>query len=205
MVENALIGTTEFDIFSINPTTCAENWRTREVYPPSLLPANRGAAYMDGALFRGTQDGRVLAYDFKTGKRLWENTDRGPETWRVDDDALARRESYHDSQPTAPWCRFAHARRVPIRPLRCPEVVAAATMSGELGHEIFADWRYEDSQTWGLTETTCLTWCRKSEVGPPSPIAIQMGRRTPGWRRTKPFEWHRICDECGPLPGRRRV
>jgi len=33
---------------------------------------NRGAAYMDGALFRGTQDGRVLAYDFKTGKRLWE-------------------------------------------------------------------------------------------------------------------------------------
>jgi alcohol dehydrogenase (cytochrome c) len=25
-------------------------------------------------LFRGTQDGRVLAYDFKTGKRLWETT-----------------------------------------------------------------------------------------------------------------------------------
>ena len=72
VVENALIGTTEFDIFSINPATCAENWRTHEVYPPSLLPANRGAAYLDGALFRGTQDGRVLAYDFKTGKRLWE-------------------------------------------------------------------------------------------------------------------------------------
>jgi alcohol dehydrogenase (cytochrome c) len=72
MVDNALIGTTEFDIFSINPATCAENWRAHEVYPPSLLPANRGAAYMDGMLFRGTQDGRVLAYDFKTGKRLWE-------------------------------------------------------------------------------------------------------------------------------------
>jgi len=74
MVNNALIGTTEFDIFSINPATCAENWRTREVYPPSLLPANRGAAYMDGMLFRGTQDGRVLAYGFKTGKRIWETT-----------------------------------------------------------------------------------------------------------------------------------
>ena len=49
-----------------------QNWRTHEVYPPSLLPANRGAAYMDGILFRGTQDGRVLAYDFKTGKRIWE-------------------------------------------------------------------------------------------------------------------------------------
>src|SRR5439155_10058063 len=27
-----------------------------------------------GMLFRGTQDGRVLAYDFKTGKRLWQQT-----------------------------------------------------------------------------------------------------------------------------------
>src|SRR6266851_72326 len=72
MVENALIGTTQFDIFSRNPATCAENWRTHEDYPPSLLPANRGAAYLDGMLFRGTQDGRVLAYDFKTGKRIWE-------------------------------------------------------------------------------------------------------------------------------------
>jgi alcohol dehydrogenase (cytochrome c) len=25
-------------------------------------------------LFRGTQDGRVLAYDFKTGKRIWQTT-----------------------------------------------------------------------------------------------------------------------------------
>jgi alcohol dehydrogenase (cytochrome c) len=38
MVENALIGTTQFDIFSLNPATCAENWRTHEDYPPSLLP-----------------------------------------------------------------------------------------------------------------------------------------------------------------------
>jgi alcohol dehydrogenase (cytochrome c) len=74
MVEGALIGTTEFDIFSIDPTTCAENWRTHEEYPAYLLPTNRGAAYLDGRLFRGTQDGRVLAYDFKTGKRLWEAT-----------------------------------------------------------------------------------------------------------------------------------
>jgi alcohol dehydrogenase (cytochrome c) len=74
MVDNALIGTTEFDIFSLNPATCAENWRTHENYPPSLLPSNRGAAYMDGLLFRGTQDGRALAYDFKTGKRLWQTT-----------------------------------------------------------------------------------------------------------------------------------
>jgi alcohol dehydrogenase (cytochrome c) len=74
MVEGALIGTTEFDIFSINPSTCAENWRTHKDYPAYILPTNRGAADLDGMLFRGTQDGRVLAYDFKTGKRLWETT-----------------------------------------------------------------------------------------------------------------------------------
>jgi alcohol dehydrogenase (cytochrome c) len=74
MVQGALIGTTEFDIFSIDPASCAENWRTHEEYPAYILPTNRGAAYLDGMLFRGTEDGRVLAYDFKTGKRLWETT-----------------------------------------------------------------------------------------------------------------------------------
>jgi alcohol dehydrogenase (cytochrome c) len=78
MVDNALIGTTQFDIFSLNPATCAENWRTHEDYPPALLSANRGAAYMDGMLFRGTQDGRVLGYDFKTGKRMWATTIADP-------------------------------------------------------------------------------------------------------------------------------
>jgi alcohol dehydrogenase (cytochrome c) len=74
MIDGALIGTTEFDIFSLDPATCTENWRTHEEYPGYLLPTNRGAAYMDGRLYRGTEDGRVLAYDFKTGKRLWETT-----------------------------------------------------------------------------------------------------------------------------------
>jgi alcohol dehydrogenase (cytochrome c) len=74
MVEGTLIGTTEFDIFSIDPATCAQNWRTHEDYPAYILPVNRGAAYLDGMLFRGTEDGRVLGYDFKTGKRLWATT-----------------------------------------------------------------------------------------------------------------------------------
>jgi len=78
MVNNALIGTTHTDIFSLDPATCAENWRTHEDFPPAILPANRGAAYMDGMLFRGTRDGRVLAYDFKTGKQLWATTIANP-------------------------------------------------------------------------------------------------------------------------------
>jgi len=69
----ALIFVTAFDIFSIDPSTCRENWRTHEDYAPATpQEVNRGAAYLDGMLFRGTQDARVLAYDFKTGKRIWE-------------------------------------------------------------------------------------------------------------------------------------
>ncbi len=74
MVHEAIIGTTLTDIFSIDPATCAENWRTREDLPPSILTAARGVAYLDGMLFRGSQDGSVLAYDFKTGKRIWRTT-----------------------------------------------------------------------------------------------------------------------------------
>jgi alcohol dehydrogenase (cytochrome c) len=74
VVKGALIGTTGTDIFSIDPATCAENWRTREDFPPSILTAMRGAAYFDGMLFRGSPDGQVLAYDFKTGKPIWRTT-----------------------------------------------------------------------------------------------------------------------------------
>lgn len=78
-VDGALIGTTEYDIFSINPSDCHENWRTHESYSPATPQGvNRGAAFMDGVLFRGTQDGRVLAYDSKTGKRIWETSIADP-------------------------------------------------------------------------------------------------------------------------------
>jgi alcohol dehydrogenase (cytochrome c) len=72
-IEGALVFSTEYDIFSINPNTCQQNWRVHEDYTPATpLGVSRGPAFFEQMLFRGTQDGRVLAYDFKTGKRLWE-------------------------------------------------------------------------------------------------------------------------------------
>jgi alcohol dehydrogenase (cytochrome c) len=72
-VGGVLYGTTEMDTFAINPGTCVQKWRTHESYKSaSPLKVNRGVAYLDGRLFRGTQDGRVLAYEATTGKRLWE-------------------------------------------------------------------------------------------------------------------------------------
>jgi len=79
VVNGALIATTEHDIFSLDSANCHENWRTHEDYKPaSLLAVNHGAAYLDDLLFRGTEDGRVLAYEFKTGKRVWEATVADP-------------------------------------------------------------------------------------------------------------------------------
>jgi alcohol dehydrogenase (cytochrome c) len=78
VVNGALIGTTEHDTFSLDPSTCAENWRVHEEFPPSILGVNRGVAFLDGTLFRGLQDGRVVAYDFETGKKLWETTIADP-------------------------------------------------------------------------------------------------------------------------------
>src|SRR6267142_4686709 len=83
MVDGALIGTTVHDTFSINPSTCRENWRTHEDFTPWALLLNRGAAYLDRRVFRGTQDGRVLAYDFKTGQRLWATTSADPKTGEI--------------------------------------------------------------------------------------------------------------------------
>lgn len=71
-LDGALIAASEYDTYSIDPNNCHLNWRTHEAYTPATPQGvNRGVAYMDGRLYRGTQDGRVLAYDFKTGARLW--------------------------------------------------------------------------------------------------------------------------------------
>jgi alcohol dehydrogenase (cytochrome c) len=78
-VNGALLFSTQYDTFSIDPATCRENWRKHESYTPATPQAvNRGVAYLDGRIFRGTQDGRVLAYDFKTGDRLWETAIADP-------------------------------------------------------------------------------------------------------------------------------
>ena len=79
MVNGALIGTTHSDIFSLDPATCAENWRTHEDVAPQVMSLNRGVAYTDGMLFRGAYDGRVLAYDFRTGKRIWQTPIADPD------------------------------------------------------------------------------------------------------------------------------
>ena len=63
--------TADREILAIDAATCQEKWRVREESAATAPRVNRGAAYLDGRLFRGTGDGDVAAYDAASGKRLW--------------------------------------------------------------------------------------------------------------------------------------
>lgn len=57
---------------AIEPVTCDIVWKS--IYAPDgaeIYNANRGVAYLDGKVFRGTGDGRLVAYDAITGRELW--------------------------------------------------------------------------------------------------------------------------------------
>jgi alcohol dehydrogenase (cytochrome c) len=72
VVDGTMYATTGTDTLALDPTTCVEKWRS--VYHRSqtpILPINRGVAYANGRLFRGTDDGRLIALDAKTGEQLW--------------------------------------------------------------------------------------------------------------------------------------
>jgi alcohol dehydrogenase (cytochrome c) len=72
VIGDTLYGTSEKDTFAIDAATCAQRWRVHEDVADSYLKVNRGAAFLDGKLFRGLQDGRVVAYDAGDGRKLWE-------------------------------------------------------------------------------------------------------------------------------------
>jgi alcohol dehydrogenase (cytochrome c) len=77
-VDGALFATTEHDTFSIDANNCKQNWRAHGEFASGILKVNRGVAVSDGRVFRGTVDGRVIAYSAKTGKGLWSTSIADP-------------------------------------------------------------------------------------------------------------------------------
>jgi len=74
VVGDAMYVTTPTDTFAIDPTDCKIQWRhsyTRSQEP--MLSVNRGVAYYGGKVFRGTDDGRLIAIDAATGREAWHN------------------------------------------------------------------------------------------------------------------------------------
>jgi alcohol dehydrogenase (cytochrome c) len=71
VIGRTMYATTDKEIMAIDAETCRNRWRVREDGPSLGLPINRGAAFLDGRLFRGAGDGNVMAYDASTGRKLW--------------------------------------------------------------------------------------------------------------------------------------
>jgi alcohol dehydrogenase (cytochrome c) len=74
MVQDTLYITSTTDTLALDPATCAIKWRHsyHRTYQ-SLQPTNRGIAYLNGRVYRGTDDGRLLALDARTGQELWSS------------------------------------------------------------------------------------------------------------------------------------
>ena len=65
---------------ALDATDCAVRWQT--AYEPEsthFAPSVRGVAVMDGRVFRGTGDARLVALDAATGKRVWEDVIGSPQ------------------------------------------------------------------------------------------------------------------------------
>jgi len=77
-IEGALFATTEHDTISIDANTCKLNWRAHGDFAAGPLKVNRGAACLEGRVFRGTSDGHVVAYAAKNGKLLWSTVIADP-------------------------------------------------------------------------------------------------------------------------------
>ena len=71
VVQGVMYFTTDTMTYAIDAATCALKWKQRTPHKPTYLQVNRGLAYENGRLFRGSGAGYVLALDARTGRTLW--------------------------------------------------------------------------------------------------------------------------------------
>jgi alcohol dehydrogenase (cytochrome c) len=74
VADGVLYTDTGTETVAIDATTCQVRWR--HSYTPEearYSASNRGVAVLDGRVFRGTGDARLLALDAATGKLLWKS------------------------------------------------------------------------------------------------------------------------------------
>ena len=74
VVDGVIYTNTGRETVALDATTCAVRWK--HSYAPEeerCSPSNRGLAVLDGRVFRGTGDARLIALDAATGKLLWKN------------------------------------------------------------------------------------------------------------------------------------
>jgi alcohol dehydrogenase (cytochrome c) len=72
VIDDSMFVSTPTETFALDPVTCAIKWQHtyRRSQEPGLQ-VNRGVAYLNGRIFRGTDDGRLVTLDAATGRELW--------------------------------------------------------------------------------------------------------------------------------------
>lgn len=80
VVDNMLYTDTGLETVALDADNCSVRWRYSYVPEEERFsPSNRGLAVLDGRVFRGTGDGRLLALDAGSGKLLWKDVIGKPE------------------------------------------------------------------------------------------------------------------------------
>jgi alcohol dehydrogenase (cytochrome c) len=71
-INDTLYVTTASTTVALDASTCDIRWQHVYHYVQTpVFSVNRGAAFSNGVLFRGTPDGRLLAIDATSGKTVW--------------------------------------------------------------------------------------------------------------------------------------
>jgi glucose dehydrogenase len=74
VVDGVIFTNTGRQTVAVDATNCRLRWRHSWVpEDEELRQSSRGPAVLDGRVFRGTGDGRLVALDAATGKLLWSN------------------------------------------------------------------------------------------------------------------------------------
>ncbi|HUN73079.1 MAG TPA: PQQ-binding-like beta-propeller repeat protein [Steroidobacteraceae bacterium] len=72
-IDGTLYFTTDESSYALDAASCKLKWRRHRHSPtPSPLAVNRGFAYLDGKLFRGTSDAHVIALRATDGHLVWD-------------------------------------------------------------------------------------------------------------------------------------
>jgi alcohol dehydrogenase (cytochrome c) len=73
VIAGTMFVTTDTATYAFDATNCQPKWRNSHPYSPlSILANNHGVAFMNGRLFRTSNDVHAYAIDAKSGKTLWD-------------------------------------------------------------------------------------------------------------------------------------
>jgi len=73
IIGDTMYVTTANSTVALDPVSCDIRWQNiYENEEQPVFSTNRGVAYADGRVFRGTSDGRLLCIDAGTGKTVWK-------------------------------------------------------------------------------------------------------------------------------------